>query len=438
LLDAGRDPGSITVVDPACGTGNFLLAAAQRLGTARNLVGVDTDARAVVECRRVLGREARVEVADAFTADLADGSFDVVVGNPPFLTKLRRATAGDSEGLRTRRERLGARFPPYIDDAALFLVLACRLARPDGGHVAFVQPLSTLAARDAGWARDAVLAQAALEHLWIATGAVFAAEVPTCAVGLRLGGPQPLVIRTIGTECAPLASMAMDATTWSTLLADAFGVPSVALRTDRCIGDVAAVSADFRDEFYEIASLVVDGGEGAPVLTTGLIDPGHSRWGEIPATIGGRKLMRPAVPLPALSDRLRQRLVPKVVVATQTRVIEAAVDTAGAWLPTTPIVSAVAEPDELWPIAAALCSPPLSAWAATRHLGAARSSTAIKLSAREVRALPLPPPSPAWDDAAHALRAGDLLRSGRLMCDAYGVDDVSFTWWKGRLPRRLR
>ena len=56
----------------------------------------------------------------------------------------------------------------------------------------------------------------------------------------------------------------------------------------------------------------------------------------------------------------------------------------------------------LWPIAAALCSPPLTAWAATHRLGAARSSSAIKLSASDVRALPLPRAVAAWEQAEEA------------------------------------
>jgi hypothetical protein len=118
-------------------------------------------------------------------------------------------------------------------------------------------------------------------------------------------------------------------------------------------------------------------------------------------------------------------------------VIEAAVDASGVWLPATPVISVVAERSRLWPIAAALNSPPLSAWAATQHLGAARSSTALKLSAGEVRSLPLPARSSAWDQAAASLQAGDILRSAQLMCDAYGVDETAFTWLKDRLPRRL-
>jgi len=419
------------VLDPSCGTGNFLVAAARRLGTTRNVVGIDTDARAIDACRSAIGGDARLVVGDAFTADVSDGTFDVVVGNPPFLTQLRRATTTDRE---TRVARLGTPIPPYADEASLFLVLATRLARADGGRVAFVQPLSMLATRDGGWARAAVRELASVDHLWIASENVFAADVATCAVGLRRGRPQGQIALAHG-EVA-LQSLDLPHGSWAPLLADAFGVPNVSIASDRTIGDVAAVTADFRDEFYEIASLVEEGGDGVPVITSGLIDVGRVRWGEATATVARRRFTRPTVSPSALSERLRARLVPKVVVATQTRVIEAAVDERGTWLPAVPVISIVAEARMLWPLAAALCSPPLAAWAATQHLGAARSSSAIKLSASDVRALPLPAPSVAWEHAEAALRAGDVLEAGRLMCAAYGVDDTAFTWWRDRLPRR--
>ena len=419
------------MLDPACGTGNFLVAAARRLGNAQNLVGLDTDPRAIDACRNTIGGDAQLVVGDAFTSDLTDGTFDVVVGNPPFLTQLRTATTTNRT---TRVARLGTSFPPYTDEASLFLVLATRLARADGGRVAFVQPLSMLATRDGGWARAAVRHLASVEHLWIASENVFAADVATCAVGLRRGHAQGPIAR--GHGDAALPELDLPDGSWAPLLADAFGVPSVSLASDRTIGDVAAVTADFRDEFYEIASVVEEGGEGAPVITSGLIDVGRVRWGEAKATIARRRFTRPTVSPSALSGRLRARLVPKVVVATQTRVIEAAVDERGEWLPAVPVISIVAEAPRLWPLAAALCSPPLTAWAATQHLGAARSSSAIKLSASDVRTLPLPPPSVAWEQAEAALRAGDVLESGRLMCTAYGVDDTTFTWWRDRLPRR--
>ena len=223
-----------------------------------------------------------------FAADLPDDAFDVVIGNPPFLTKLRRATVGDHSRQAARSACLGDAPPAYIDEAALFLVLALRLARADGGRVAFVQPMATLATRDSGWARSEVLKRAALENVWMSTSSVFAADVPTCALGLHRGATQSAVERTVGEECAPLAPMTLPTgATWSPLLADALGAPALDLTIEGCVGDIASVTADFRDEFYEIASLVEEGADGAQVVTTGLIDPGRSRWGEVPATIAG-------------------------------------------------------------------------------------------------------------------------------------------------------
>ncbi|HMK10989.1 MAG TPA: methyltransferase domain-containing protein, partial [Acidimicrobiales bacterium] len=260
LLDGGRDPRTISVLDPACGTGNFLVAATRRLETASNLVGVDSDPRAIAACREALGPDAHLVVGDAFTADLEDGTFDVVVGNPPFLTQLRSDRVTDRA---SRAERLGARLPPYADEASLFLVLATRLARADGGRVAFVQPLSMLATRDGGWARSAVRTLASVDHLWIGSRSVFAANVLTCAVGLTRGHPQRTVARMI--DETPLAPLSLPSgASWSPLLADAVDVPAVELDSEHVIGDIAGVSADFRDEFYEIARSVDEGGDGAP------------------------------------------------------------------------------------------------------------------------------------------------------------------------------
>src|SRR5262249_18895024 len=147
-------------------------------------------------CRAALS-DARLEVGDAFTAALENGSFDVVVGNPPFLTPLRTARATNRAA---RAARLGMALPPYVDDAATFLVLATKLARPAGGRVAFVQPISTLATRDAGWARTGVRELAAVEQLWVASDKVFAAEVATCAIGLCRGARQGWIERWLGDQ----------------------------------------------------------------------------------------------------------------------------------------------------------------------------------------------------------------------------------------------
>ena len=74
--------------------------------------------------------------------------FDVVVGNPPYLSQLAAATT------RGGASRHGG--GPYADAAVEFLALAVRLARPDGGRIGLVLPQSILASRDAAPVRAEV------------------------------------------------------------------------------------------------------------------------------------------------------------------------------------------------------------------------------------------------------------------------------------------
>ena len=78
-----------------------------------------------------------------------EGAFDLVIGNPPFLSQLGSSTSRSVTGGAALRVRFGAAVAGYTDPAALFLVLGHRLARPDGGVVAMIEPVSLLTARDA-------------------------------------------------------------------------------------------------------------------------------------------------------------------------------------------------------------------------------------------------------------------------------------------------
>jgi hypothetical protein len=131
-----------------------------------------------------------------------------------------------------------------------------------------------------------------------------------------------------------------------------------------------------------------------------------------------------------------QRLVPKVVVATQTKVIEAAVDGEGAWVPSTPVISVHTDVDHLWQVAALLSAPGVSAWALRHHAGAALNPDAIKLSARQVLDVPLPADEASWYEAATALSAGCIQDAGRAMSRAFGTGEDVFEWWRARLPAR--
>lgn len=139
LLDGGADPHALRVVDPACGSGSFLIEAFDLLDRwlerhepttppderrrrilTENLYGVDLDDQAVevtrlnLTLRASLKRERlpmldHIRCADSLRADwsdlfpdvmqngLASGGFDAVIGNPPYV----------------RQETLGADFKAY-------------------------------------------------------------------------------------------------------------------------------------------------------------------------------------------------------------------------------------------------------------------------------------------------------------------------------------
>ena len=113
-------------------------------------------------------------------------------------------------------------------------------------------------------------------------------------------------------------------------------------------------------------------------------------------------------------------LVPKVLIANQTRVIEAVADPAGAWLPGVPVLTArPMRADDVWPVAAVLTSPVASAWAWHRAAGTGLSADALRLGPRWLAELPWPRGS--VDAAVEALQAGDIVGCGREITTAYGL-----------------
>jgi hypothetical protein len=297
-----------------------------------------------------------------------------------------------------------------------------------------------LSTRDTAPIRAAALTGARLVSLWWAGEPVFDADVLTCIVAFVRGESQGAVRRFHGTEFRAVGVVdGQDLTerpTWSHLVADLAGVPAVSLDHGRSLADLAVATADFRDQYYGLVPHVADDGDGPPLVTAGLIDVGRSAWGERPARFARRTFAAPRVALnrlpPALHTWADSRLVPKVLVATQTPVIEAAVDETGAWLPSVPVISVMPRlQDDLWRVGAVLGAPAASAWAAATYLGAALTATAIKLSASQLVTLPLP--RRPWDDAAEALAAGDIHTCARRMDAAYGTD--LYDWWLARQCR---
>jgi SAM-dependent methyltransferase len=428
-----RVGGPVRVLDPSCGDGRFLVAAGEELGSRAVLHGLDIDANAVSATRVALPKATIVE-GDALGHDWGSAHFDVVVGNPPFLGQMARRTS------RGGRSAHGG--GPYADTAALFLSLALRLARPDGGFVALVLPQSILATRDAGPIRAAVAADAALVDLWVAGEPMFDAAVHTIVAVFRRGHRQGVIRRWFGPsfeQVAPInePSDLSARSSWSFLVADLAGVPHVSPTTSGTVGDLATVTADFRDQYYGLVGSVGDDVEGPALITSGLIDVARSHWGTRPTKFAKQRYLAPRVDVAALSPKLQtwaaSRLVPKVLMATQTKVIEAIADPEGQLLPSVPVISIVPHlPSDVWRVLAVLLAPSTSAWAATAYLGAGLSSSALKLSASQVRTLPLP--SRAWDSAIAPLQAGDLPAFACAMNAAFEVPDEPVTsWWLDRV-----
>jgi hypothetical protein len=264
---------------------------------------------------------------------------------------------------------------------------------------------------------------------WWSPHHVFDAQVLVCALGFRVDD-------TVAAT-ANAATVGVDAT-WSHVVTDELGVPQLpALATDGTVGDRARCSLNFRDEYYGLIPAVSDGGPGPPLVTSGLIDPGRCHWGERPVRFAKREFAAPRVDVGRLDARMRawarRKLVPKVLVANQTRIVEAVADPCGAWLPGVPVSSLVPTSDTtVWELAAVLTSPVATAAAWHATAGTGLSARAIRLGPATLASLPWPAGDLGL--AVQLLRHGDVLGCGRAVTAAYSApdatsDDALFEWW---------
>jgi hypothetical protein len=395
--------------------------------------------------------------------------FDVIVGNPPFLSQLDAGTALDRRAAALVKERSGGLVGGLADVAAAFLALHADLLAP-GGTLALVVPQSFLATADARPIRAALAGQLRLCGLWVSNERVFAdAAVFTCAPVLRrLPHLRAATLkRWQGSQCTPISPLTIDSqqlaaeASWSPLVADTLGIPPVALSTTETLADWASCTADFRDQYYGLDGFLVDLAEAdddrfAPLVTTGLLSLAAHAWGQRPARVLRQRWQSPRIDVARMSaegtlaDWMAARRRPKVLVATQTKVIEAYCDATGRLLPSVPLLSVVPRPEvDLWAVGAAVASPVTCAWAAARYAGAALTVGAIKLSARQLAGLPLPTErgepwsrAVAFFQAAHQgadepMRGQALDDYARWAVQCYGLSPAEqervVAWWLQRL-----
>lgn len=435
------------VADPACGGGVFLLAAAERLlalGVAPSTIvgellwGADVDPLAIAVCEAELWSWSAAHGVPTVAGDqlvvgdplvgVAIPEVDVVVGNPPFLGQLKSVTSIDGDRRRALTERWGGAVRPYTDVSWLFLLAAVEAVAP-GGVVSLVLPQSVLGSRDGAAIRARVDDVATLTDCWVDDGTTFAAAVHVCAPRFHVD-----------------PSTAHGPNRWLAPLGAASGIPAVNLdHATELLGHRGTVIAGFRDEYYGLVDAVHEGGDGLRLVTSGAIDPFRRR--AEPVRFAKRRWDEPSIDATLATGRAARWIDaqrgPKILIASQTRVIEAVVDEDGSLLAGVPAV--VVRPHdvaELWLLATALHAPVVSAWMLHRTIGTGLSPDTCRPTADLVAGLPLPVDRVAWERAAEvgrAIAAGeDAWEAFAVLADAsYGVDDPDLrNWWLGRIPLR--
>lgn len=469
-------------VDPTCGGGAFLLALLDRLvelgrQPARALTevaGLDIDRGAVDVSRWSIGLWAErngvavtpadidVSIGDALVAYPEHWpSTATVVGNPPFATPLRTgAVRAKDQAFRDGREHL---LGPYTDLAAMHLLGAIENSTT-GSVVVLVQPQSVLSGRDTRALRDHCDEVAPIHGLWAAREPVFDAGVRACAAVLKPGTVPPDTVRLAsGPDVAEVGLEVHRPGLWSVYAARALGAPVLPPRltmvsgpsaeTGR-LGSIVTATAGFRDEYYGLveACREWDGPAGAEpnrLITVGAVEPLATKWGADECRFGRRRWLRPWIDIDSLQPKVRawteRQSQPKIVLATQSRVLEPVIDRTGGLVPATPLIAVHAPPDDLDLVAAVLLAPPVVAWAWQRWFGAALAVDALKLAARQVLDLPLPEDRRLWEEAGRLIADASIesvddgwetsREVATIMNRAYRADESVLHWWFRRAGR---
>lgn len=430
--------------------------------------GSDMDPRLQSEIERICISRRVFQWNHEFEDVMGAGGFDLIIGNPPFLNQLEQTTVSSRQEAAFLRSRYAPHLSAYTDVAAIFLLLSSELVRP-GGTVMLIQPQSLLGARDAFAVRHELLNRTTLRALWVANERVFEdASVYTCAPLLeRDGARQQRTRRFRGRHFEELTPISLDMDrlrsdgTWAPLAAAALGIPEITIKSTTEVRDIAAATADFRDQYYGLRGFLVDDPDDEldddafpPILTSGLVDLATAEWGKRSTRILKETWQRPRVDRTRmrregeLDEWIEMRRVPKVIIATQTRGLEVFVDPDGRFIPSLPLITmTAAHPEDLWRLGAAMASPVATAFASRRYSGTALHADAIKLSASQTLTIPLPPPGPCWTEAARALEAAQaatdratrehhLQEMAAAMNEAFGLSvdeaDRLMLWWMGR------
>jgi hypothetical protein len=455
------------ILDPAMGTGHFLIAAAEHLAGQNadsagrwqalgKLYGADLDPVAVELARISLWLWAahpgtapadlasRLRAGDSLSDDLwgdVPGGFDAVIGNPPYLSVFARARVGDGSHGDAYETASGS-----YDLAVPFVEHAIRLTRA-GGCCGLVLPNKLLATDYARalrlWLREHTIVECIADYT---DAVVFEAGVYPIACVFRHSPPDDSAI--VRVQSARDAAWEREYTqrdldaapgnVWSPVLDPRFEMLRQCWQGSvRPLGDCAHIAAGLTvSEAYNLRDTVIDApptlisGGFIPLITTGLIGRHRLTWGGTRTQFLKRSFRRPVVPDHILPPRRREQVnTAKLLVAGLGLTPRAALDRGGMLAS----VGALIVYESLWPLGA------LCAWLNSELIadvyralygGLALSGGYLRFGKRELSRLPLPdvPPNDPRITALDALGwqavTGSLYEAeiNRIVRSLYGLE----------------
>ena len=199
--NSDTDLSTMRVLDPACGSGNFLAAATRRLAAyytridpaqetlstliQRNIWGFDPDPISCFLAEMQLSTLAgvyehwHIHQGDALALPWGQPCVDLFLANPPYLATKNT----DLSAYRSSQQH------GQTDSYLLFLNLGLQIVKPNG-WLALVLPDPVLARTNATAERKRLLNEFTIHHLWHLAG-VFAAHVGAVVIIAQKCPPQP-------------------------------------------------------------------------------------------------------------------------------------------------------------------------------------------------------------------------------------------------------
>lgn len=371
LLSDSGDGAPIRVLDPACGSGSFLLSALDLLLAKegvntfdekiavlkKSIYGVDLDPKAVeiaqfnlllrcLERRKILPvmdenlrlGNSLVEDRDidpspliwkaAFEKITNDGGFDVVVGNPPYVNaiELSKTVGGKVKDYwKSVFETARGTYDIYI----LFFERALELCR-DGGYVSFITPNKYLSAPYGAALREYILRNHTLvKVIDLSRIKVFddPSVYPIITVIRKGKSDHPYTITTerilsedltkkVQFKVSSKTLEMMPENNWGIILSDNAKLIQKIFEQGESLEKVALVQATSTAAEADEFTGYISEEKGVPIINSGTIDRFSTTYGVNGFTNKGEKLLKPLLDLSKVGEgRRRLYQSPKLVFA---------------------------------------------------------------------------------------------------------------------------